>query len=40
VRSFAETGKPLQIPGPLIRVTEGTVLQVTLHNRLPDLLVV
>ena len=35
VPSFAEEGKPPQAPGPLIRVTEGTELQISVHNLLP-----
>ncbi len=33
---FAEEGKPPQVPGPLIRVREGTVVDVTVRNSLPD----
>ena len=33
---FAEEGRPPQVPGPLIRVREGTVLDVTVRNPLPD----
>jgi manganese oxidase len=40
VQAFGEAGGPLQIPAPLIRVREGTEIRVTLHNRLPDPLVV
>src|SRR2546425_656405 len=36
VQAFAEAGKPLQVPGPLVRVVEGTVIHATVHNRLPD----
>jgi FtsP/CotA-like multicopper oxidase with cupredoxin domain len=32
VYALAEVGKPLQIPGPLIRVPEGTMIQATVHN--------
>ena len=35
VYAFAEEGKALQVPGPLIRVPEGTEIHVTLHNLLP-----
>jgi manganese oxidase len=36
VQAFAEAGKPLQVPGPLVRVVEGTVIHATVHNTLPD----
>ncbi len=36
---FAEEGKPPQVPGPLIRVPTGTVIEATIRNRLPDSLV-
>lgn len=36
VAAIAEAGKPPQIPSPLIRVPEGTVLDLTLLNGLPD----
>jgi FtsP/CotA-like multicopper oxidase with cupredoxin domain len=36
VRAFAEAGKPASIPGPLIRVPEGTVIHAFVHNTLPD----
>jgi FtsP/CotA-like multicopper oxidase with cupredoxin domain len=32
--AFGEAGKPLQVPGPAIRVAVGTTIHVTLHNRL------
>ncbi|MEJ7914225.1 MAG: multicopper oxidase domain-containing protein, partial [Chitinophagaceae bacterium] len=32
VYALAEAGKPLQIPGPLIRVPEGTEIQATVRN--------
>src|SRR6476646_10443679 len=32
--AFAETGKPLQDPAPMIRVPQGTAIDVTLHNQL------
>lgn len=35
VYAFGETGKPLQNPGPLIRVTQGTEIRASLHNHLP-----
>ena len=34
VAAFAEMGKPLQNPGPLIRVTTGTTVHVFVHNNL------
>jgi len=36
VAAVAEEGKPPQIPGPLIRVPEGTILDVSLRNGLVD----
>lgn len=36
LRAFAEPGKPPAIPGPLIRVPEGSVIHATLHNGLGD----
>jgi FtsP/CotA-like multicopper oxidase with cupredoxin domain len=33
---FAEEGRPPQVPGPLIRVREGTVVDITLRNPLSD----
>jgi FtsP/CotA-like multicopper oxidase with cupredoxin domain len=36
VAALAEEGKAPQIPGPLIRVPEGTVVDVTVRNDLPD----
>lgn len=36
LRAFAETGKPPAIPGPLIRVPEGTEIHATLRNALGD----
>lgn len=36
VAAFAEAGKPFQVPGPLIRVREGTVLDIQIRNLLPD----
>lgn len=35
VYAFAEEGKAPQVPGPLIRVPEGTEIRVTLRNLLP-----
>lgn len=34
VYAFGETGKPLQNPGPLIRVPQGTRIHASLHNSL------
>ena len=34
VAAFAEAGKPLQNPGPLVRVTIGTEVRMTVHNKL------
>jgi FtsP/CotA-like multicopper oxidase with cupredoxin domain len=34
IEAFAEAGKPVTNPGPLIRVREGTPIQVTVHNTL------
>jgi len=36
VRAVAEEGKPLSIPGPMIRVPEGTEIRATIRNSLPD----
>jgi len=36
VAAFAEEGKPFQVPGPLIRVREGTVLDIQIQNQLTD----
>ncbi len=36
VQAFGEAGRPLQIPGPLLRVPEGTVIHATIRNRLRD----
>ena len=36
LRAFAEAGKPPAIPGPLIRVPQGTEIRATLHNALGD----
>ena len=35
IYAFGEPGKPLQAPGPLIRVPQGTEIDVTVHNTLP-----
>jgi len=34
VYAFAEEGKPLQLPGPLIRVPEGTEIKLTVRNNI------
>jgi FtsP/CotA-like multicopper oxidase with cupredoxin domain len=34
IEAFAESGKPLTVPGPLVRVVEGTTVNVTLRNTL------
>lgn len=36
VPAFAERGGPPMIPGPLVRVPEGTVVEATILNRLTD----
>src|SRR6266567_4504640 len=36
VKAFAAEGQPLQIPGPVVRVPEGTVIHLLLRNRLDD----
>jgi manganese oxidase len=36
VEAFAEEGKAPSIPGPLIRVPTGTVIEATIRNGLPD----
>jgi FtsP/CotA-like multicopper oxidase with cupredoxin domain len=35
VHAFAEAGKPMQLPGPMIRVKEGTVISAEIHHRIP-----
>jgi FtsP/CotA-like multicopper oxidase with cupredoxin domain len=40
LHAFAEAGKPASIPGPLIRVPEGTEIHVSLHNVLDSAIVV
>ncbi|AHG91835.1 multicopper oxidase type 3 [Gemmatirosa kalamazoonensis] len=40
VAAFAELGKPLQNPGPLIRVTVGTQVRTMVHNSLAEALTV
>src|SRR5688500_14466766 len=32
IKAFAEMGKPLQVPGPLIRVPEGTQIKAVVRN--------
>lgn len=34
--AFAEVGKPVQVPGPLIRVPAGTEVVASIRNSLPD----
>ncbi len=34
VYAFGETGKPLQIPGPTVRVPQGTTIDLSLHSAL------
>jgi FtsP/CotA-like multicopper oxidase with cupredoxin domain len=34
IKAFAEAGKPLQVPGPLIRVPEGTEIRISIRNRI------
>ena len=34
VYAFGETGKELQVPGPTVRVPEGTTIDITLHSEL------
>ena len=36
VRAFAESGGPLQVPGPLIRVTEGARIRAIVRNPLDE----
>jgi FtsP/CotA-like multicopper oxidase with cupredoxin domain len=36
MQMFAETGRPTQNPGPLIRVPVGTTIRVSVHNALRD----
>jgi len=40
VYAFAEVGSPPQVPGPLIRIPQGTEIRVTLRNLLPAVAVV
>ena len=39
VYAFGEKGKPLQIPGPVIRVPEGTIIKASIQNKLDSTLV-
>jgi FtsP/CotA-like multicopper oxidase with cupredoxin domain len=39
VQAFAERGKPLQVPGPVLRVAEGTRIRATVRNLLAQKLV-
>ena len=36
VRAFAEAGRTPRIPGPLIRVVEGTPMRISVRNAFPD----
>jgi len=36
MQAFGEVGRPLQIPGPMIRVPKGTEVVVSIRNSLPD----
>jgi FtsP/CotA-like multicopper oxidase with cupredoxin domain len=36
MQAFAEEGRAPSIPGPMIRVSEGTEIHITLRNSLPD----
>jgi len=36
MQAFAAEGRAPEIPGPMIRVPEGTEIHLTLHNSLPD----
>ena len=36
VAAFAEAGKPLQVPGPLVRVPAGTRVRITVRNGLAE----
>ncbi len=40
VQAFAEVGRPAEIPGPLIRVPAGTVVDLSLRNAIPKTLLV
>ncbi len=39
IKAFAEMGKQLQVPGPLIRVPEGTAIRATVRNSIEEPLV-
>lgn len=39
IKAFAEAGKPLQAPGPLIRIPAGTEIRATVSNRISGPLV-
>ncbi|MEQ9105633.1 MAG: multicopper oxidase domain-containing protein [Rhodothermales bacterium] len=34
--AFAEAGRPMSVPGPLLRVPQGTTIDATVRNALPD----
>ena len=36
IKALAEAGKPLQVPGPLIRVSEGTEIRARITNHIKD----
>jgi FtsP/CotA-like multicopper oxidase with cupredoxin domain len=36
VQAFREEGGPLQVPGPLLRMNEGTEVAATIRNEIPD----
>ena len=36
VLAFGEEGRPLTIPGPLVRMAEGTIVAATIRNRRAD----
>jgi len=40
VRAFAEVGKPARVPGPLIRVRQGTTIRASITNSLAKALVI
>ncbi len=35
VYAFGEMGRPLQVPGPTVRVPQGTTIDITVHSQLP-----
>ena len=37
IKALAEAGKPLQVPGPLIRVPEGVEIKATITNKIKDI---